>query len=107
MKTPQIIFITAFLSMLPLDSYAFPEIPFCPAGGPPGWLNHFNHKRDQNIWRLQHRQYQNSSIPRHASSYYRPSYQPGFSPDYRGVNVPNYYRILPYTPAYRYQYERP
>ena len=25
------------------------ELSFCPAGGPGGWLNHFNYKRDMNI----------------------------------------------------------
>jgi len=35
------------------NGFAMPEIPFCPGGGPPGWLNHFNYKRDQNIWRQQ------------------------------------------------------
>jgi len=33
------------------NAYAFPEIPFCPGGGPPGWVNYFNDKREQNKWR--------------------------------------------------------
>ena len=85
MKTPLHYFLTAFLSILPLDSsYAFPEIPFCPAGGPPGWLNHFNYKRDQNIWRLQQRRYHYNSLPRQANDYYAPSYSPRFwyDPEY-------------------------
>jgi hypothetical protein len=78
MKTLLKYFLTAFLSMLPLGSYAFPEIPFCPAGGPPGWLNHFNYKRDQNIWRLQQRRYQYSAPRRYTNNYYAPSYRPPF-----------------------------
>lgn len=42
-----------FLSSITGTSIAMPEIPFCPAGGPPGWFNHFNYKRDQNIWQRQ------------------------------------------------------
>jgi len=41
-----------------------PELPFCPGGGPPGWFNHFNYKRDQNIWHHQNA-YRNSDHHRH------------------------------------------
>ncbi len=30
-----------FLIFVPAISVAFPEIPFCPLGGPPGWFNRF------------------------------------------------------------------
>jgi len=33
---------------------AYPEIPFCPAGGAPGWMNYMDYKRDQNIWQHNH-----------------------------------------------------
>jgi hypothetical protein len=93
MKTPLNYFLTAFLSILPLDSYAFPEIPFCPAGGPPGWLNHFNYKRDQNIWRLQQRRYQYNTPYRYVNDYYSPSYGPRIwhkleNPDGYGYTIP-------------------
>jgi hypothetical protein len=51
--TLSILFSTASLSF---NNHAFPELPFCPAGGPPGWMNHFNYKRDQNSWRRHSRQ---------------------------------------------------
>jgi hypothetical protein len=35
------------------SSYAWPELPFCPSGGPSGWMNYFNYKRDQNNWQHQ------------------------------------------------------
>ena len=38
------------------NSHAWPELPFCPSGGPPGWMNYFDYKRDQNNWRNQQRQ---------------------------------------------------
>lgn len=85
--------ITAVLSF---NSYAFPEIPFCPAGGPPGWMNHFNYKRDQNIWR---RYAQYSSPAYLQSEYYRPVYSaPSTPPTY---NRPDYY-----TPTYNYNQNR-
>jgi hypothetical protein len=37
MKCPKIL--VAALLMLPMNAIAFPEIPFCPIGGPPGWYN--------------------------------------------------------------------
>jgi hypothetical protein len=57
------------ISSLASASYAFPELPFCPAGGPPGWMNHFNHKHEQNIWRHYYRN--------NAPAYYYPAYAPG------------------------------
>ena len=81
-----IIFIITSLSA---NSYAFPELPFCPAGGPPGWMNHLNHKRDQNIWR----HYLQNASP----AYFRPNN--GYTPAY----LPNYNRPYNYsTPPYNY-----
>ncbi len=76
--------------------YAFPELPFCPAGGPPGWLNYFNYKRDQNILR-HNAQY---ALPAYAPpAYYQPRYNYSYTPVYRGYdNRPNYY----YSPANNY-----
>ena len=53
---------------LSTNSLARSEIPFCPAGGPPGWMNYFDYKRDRNI-----RQYYTSHPP--ANFYY--NYYPG------------------------------
>jgi hypothetical protein len=33
------------------SGYPRKELPFCPGGGPPGWMNYFDYKRDQNIMR--------------------------------------------------------
>ncbi len=68
---------------LPTTAMSFPgfprkELPFCPGGGPSGWLNYFDYKRDQNIRRryqnYQHpnlQSYDNKSRP-HRSAYSRP-----------------------------------
>jgi len=47
------------LSVSP-SSYGWPELPFCPSGGPPGWMNYFDYKRDKNNWRnhFQNQNYQ-------------------------------------------------
>ena len=55
---------------LPTSAMSFPgfprnELPFCPGGGPPGWLNHFDYKRDQNIRRR---------YPAYQSPFLRPYY---------------------------------
>lgn len=64
---------------------AFPELPFCPAGGPPGWLNYFNDKRDKNIWRRYSRynpygqnagRYPGYLVPVYGPSYMRYNYVP-------------------------------
>lgn len=70
-----IIFVFASLAT---NSHAFPELPFCPAGGPPGWINYFNDKRDQNIWR-----------------HYLQNTAPAYRPNH---NMPYNY----YAPPYRY-----
>ena len=40
------------LTFLPLSTNlsAYPEIPFCPAGGAPGWMNYIDYKRNQKRW---------------------------------------------------------
>ena len=79
-----IIFLTTVLTA---NSHAFPELPFCPAGGPPGWINYFNDKRDQNIWR-QHSRYPSPAYgrPAYNSPVYR--YEPGFRSNYNYSPVP-------------------
>lgn len=68
--------IILLLSTFSTSGYAFPELPFCPAGGPTGWLNHFNYKRDQNIWR-RHSQYRPAVYnKRRYPGYYYPAYNP-------------------------------
>lgn len=54
------------------NSFAFMELPFCPAGGPPGWMNYFDHKREQNKW---HRR-------NYPSFNYPPSYYQSYAPPY-------------------------
>ena len=57
---------------------AFPEFPFCPAGGPPGWLNYLNDNHDKNIWRrysLYNPYVQNASrYPGYPAPVYGPAY---------------------------------
>ena len=77
--------IISIAAALSANSHAFPELPFCPAGGPPGWMNHFNYKRDQNIWRHYR-----------PVTYYQPYYNPGFRPFYY---KPGYYRPGYYAPG--------
>ncbi|HHJ35091.1 MAG TPA: hypothetical protein ENJ87_04935 [Gammaproteobacteria bacterium] len=86
------------VSSLPRYSHAFPELPFCPEGGPPGWMNHFRH--DRNHYIRQH-------YPRYATpvynqpTYYRRGYAPTYSPDHRGRHTyPGPYprRDYPYHP---------
>ena len=73
-----IIFIS---SVLTANSHAFPELPFCPGGGPPGWMNYFNDKRDQNIRRHYAPQYSPAfRQPSHYNSYY--GYNPAARPDH-------------------------
>lgn len=96
--TPAKTILVIFVSMLPIDSYAFPEIPFCPAGGPPGWLNHFNYNREQNIWRAQHRRYQYYPIQRNIDNYNIRSFNQGVNPRRNTINTP-YYMKQPYASA--------
>jgi hypothetical protein len=87
-------FIILYACLLTSRSYAFPEIPFCPAGGPPGWLNYFNDKRDQNIW---HR-YSRYTPGAYHTGQYRGNYVPAYNPEFRrydSIVRPNTY-ILRY-----------
>jgi len=54
---------------------AFPEIPFCPLGGPPGWFNRIAGDNDRYYWRP----------PVHANypQPYQPAYLPGYNTGYR------------------------
>jgi hypothetical protein len=65
-----------FSLLLTVESQAFPELPFCPAGGPPGWFNRLTHHRDHNRW------YRNMQY--NTPQYYQPAY----------------ISSQPYTPAY-------
>jgi hypothetical protein len=51
MKALLKLFIIVVAGTFVATTSAFPEFPFCPAGGPPGWFNYFNDKHDKNIWR--------------------------------------------------------
>jgi hypothetical protein len=53
-----------------------PELPFCPAGGPPGWYNRFIQQHDNNRWR--------NNYAYSSPQYYQPAY----------------YQARPYYPAY-------
>jgi len=68
------------------NSYAWPELPFCPSGGPPGWMNYFDYKRDKNNWRNHFRnqnfqRYYSAQPERHSSFQNSPdnnsTYPPG------------------------------
>jgi hypothetical protein len=65
---PTLVFIALFLPASAMSFPDFPrnELPFCPSGGPAGWMNYFDYKRDQNIWRR---------YPNFQSPYLRPYYQ--------------------------------
>lgn len=95
------LFLIFTIASLTTNSYAFPELPFCPAGGPPGWMNHFNYKRDQNIWR-HYSAYPYPSPAYNRPAYYWPSQGYGYSPNY---NRPYGYSTLPYN--YYQNYSQP
>jgi len=99
MKTSFKFLTLLIFSSLTGTSQAFPELPFCPAGGPPGWLNHFIHKRDQN--NLRH--YAQTNLPAYGQSgYYPPPYGYGYAPVYRGTyQQPGYYFSAPQNNRYR------
>lgn len=88
MKVSLKFLITFIATVLAAESYAFPELPFCPAGGPPGWMNYFNDKRDQNIWR-QHSRYPSPAFrrPAYNSPAYN-SYKPNFRSNYNYSPAP-------------------
>jgi len=80
--------IIAISLSFPASSFAFPEIPFCPLGGPPGWMNRFMHTHDRDYRR--HNAYLAS--PAFAPPvYYRPPYLP------RNQQPFHYYRPPPYS----------
>ena len=94
----------AFIALsLPVSTMSFPgfprkELPFCPGGGPPGWMNHFDYKQDQKIrQRYPHYQspylypYHYRQLP-HNSAYFKPY-------PYR----PYPYASQPYASNYTYQ----
>jgi len=93
MKVPIKLFIIITAITLSSASHAFPELPFCPAGGPPGWMNYFNDKRDQNLWQRYHRY----PPPAYRQPvYYRPNYNPPakfWAPNYNYRR--NYYPASP------------
>ena len=94
---------------------AYPEIPFCPAGGAPGWMNYMDYKRDQNIW--QHNNYASRYPPLNYARFnqYGPNYTPhiirqntapaAYHTPYRSVpryyynSFPNDYRNTIYAPS--------
>ena len=82
MKTSFKLFTILITGIISPNSYAFPELPFCPAGGPPGWLNYFNDKRDQNNWR----RYSRYNYALQRSSRYPSYYGPAYSPMHRPYN---------------------
>lgn len=86
--------IILYACLLTARSYAFPEIPFCPAGGPPGWLNYFNDKRDQNI---RHR-YSRYTPGAYNAGQYQGYHVPAYNPGYRRYD----YIEQPYTYIPRY-----
>ena len=67
------------------------ELSFCPAGGPTGWLNHFNYKRDQNILKLHQRNYPGRPFPyrmKPPHHRYYPFYARYFQPLIQHNNAP-------------------
>jgi len=48
------LFLSLMLSM-PTVTSAYRELPFCPSGGPPGWMNYFDYRQDKNNWRNYYR----------------------------------------------------
>jgi hypothetical protein len=80
MKTLPTILLTLFCLSFSPASLALPELPFCPAGGPPGWFNHFVNRHTNNPWH----HYQAYPVPQY--------YQPG--------HYPIRHQAQPYSAAY-------
>jgi hypothetical protein len=78
-----LIFFTLFNSV---SGYSRGEFPFCPAGGPPGWMNYFDYKRDQNILRRQ----QDYQRVHYYPYYFRPVYSPGLYPSQQYSPAPSF-----------------
>ena len=71
--------------------FAAKELSFCPAGGPTGWLNHFNYKRDKNILSHYQRKYPGRPFPYRMKSphpRYHPFYTSYFQPFMQRANGP-------------------
>lgn len=65
------------------------EFPFCPSGGPQGWMNYFEYKRDKNRWQ-QYIQYQknHSYIPENYLPAYAQNYDYNSYPEYEAIHTP-------------------
>jgi len=93
MRTPAQIFLIFLIATLSTSSYAMKEFPFCPSGGPQGWLNYFEYKRDQNRWQKYMQYQQNRSyipentLPAYGENYGYNSY-PGSYPGYGAIHTP-------------------
>lgn len=87
------IFIICLITTASQSSSARNELPFCPSGGPPGWMNYFDNKRDQNI-----RRHQN-----YPSYNYRPWYRSDYNRS--SANGPAY--LGPYLQAPATQIHNP
>ena len=98
MNTPTHCLLAIFVCILPLDGYAFPEIPFCPAGGPPGWFNHFSQNHEQHLWRIQQPPYQYNRMPRNTGNFYVYPYKQYLKPTANTTTTPDY-NINPYIPT--------
>jgi len=61
-----------------LSAKGFPrkEFSFCPAGGPQGWMNYFDYKRNQNIWRRHNHPSAYHPYYKHPEPYFRQPSQP-------------------------------
>ena len=70
--------ILLILSVAAKSSYAFPEIPFCPLGGPPGWMNRLTHHHRHYIPPYYPASYSGNDYPAavHAPVAVRPGYRP-------------------------------
>ena len=69
------------------NAFAFPELPFCPLGGPPGWFNRMTPDND--------RYYGPPPVRGWYPAPYPPVYQPGYLPVYPvGPVTQPIYRVL-------------
>ena len=83
MRTPAQFFLLFLIATLSTSSYAMKEFPFCPSGGPQGWMNYFENKRDQNRWQ-QYIQFQKNR------SYIPENYLPAYSQNYDYNSYPGH-----------------
>ena len=111
MLTMQLLILLSLL--MTNTAFAFPEIPFCPAGGPPGWMNYLESRHNQNKWYgrqyppayyySNYNQLRNHNLPfnQHNNAYRNHGHQ---SINTRHKNQqPIFYRTSPYAhePNYR------